>query len=107
MIFLINLHFLSEFAMYYVNCAYRRSDFWRRDVLLRRRRRVAAGRGVLGVGAEVVRVQMGVAVVVVRERRERGAVVGVVIVPGDVAIVVVAGNELRTPCATRVCNAAF
>ena len=48
--------------------------------------------------------QMGVAVVVVRERR---AVMGVVTVPGDVAIVVVSGNELRTPCATRVCNAAF
>ena len=59
------------------------------------------------MGAEVVRVQMGVSVVVVRERRERGAVVRVVTVPGDVAIVVVAGNELRTPCATRVCNAAF
>ena len=104
-IFFINLHFLSEFAIQ--NCAYRRSDFWWRDVLLRRRRRVAAGRGVLGVGAEVVRVQMGVAVVVMREWRERGAVVGVVTVPGDVAIVVVAGDELRTPCATRVCNAAL
>ena len=51
--------------------------------------------------------QMGVSVVVVRERREGGAVVGVVTVPGNVAIVVVSGNELRTPCATRVCNAAF
>ena len=59
------------------------------------------------MGAEVVRVQMGVSVVVVRERRERGAVMGVVTVPGDVAIVVVSGNELRTPCATWVCNAAF
>ena len=57
------------------------------------------------MGSEVEGVQRGVAVVVVmmmgKGRVRRGVVRAVTV---NVAIVVVAGNELRTPCATGVCK---
>ena len=83
-----------------MNTTYRRSDFRRRDILLRRRGRVPAGRGVLGMGAEVKGVQRWVAVVMVGEGRVRRGVVRVV--TGELAIVVVAGNELWTSRATWI-----
>ena len=56
------------------------------------------------MGAEVEGVERGVTVVMVMRKGRMVTVVRVVTV--DVAIVVMPGNELRTPGATWVCNIA-
>ena len=53
------------------------------------------------MGAEVEVVQRGVAVVMGKGRMVRDVVR---VVTGNVAIVVMARNELRTSCSTWVCN---